>query len=480
MDFFAVILFVVLYHLRPHEWIGAVATLRPAMLSMLVGLYGTVTRSKGFSVSLLFKTPHDFLMLAYLLWIVGSSPDSAYSTWKACYSLFLYYFVIVLALSSLERIRVFMRWWAFMLVVVASLALASLAGFDPMHSQELTQGVMKGRLVLNTSIFDNPNALGHSLVPALGMLYFLFFWGRFFTFRFMVFPLWGLLGWCLYETESKGSFLSAFATILAAVTFRRPIFVKIVIFVAAATVGWAVVQSLPRMSELEKPRAEGGIQGRLMVFTWGRETYQRRFQGVGWGHFAEGFNEAHHFFKAPHSSYVAIGGELGKPGLFLFVALLYCGYKTLVLAKTRDDEEERVRRMLFTLLLSFTVSSWMVGWESRANFFMMMAAIAAFHRYLLRLEEEPAVDKVKAKQPAGVQPGQPAGLSAPATAVAIQNTSEQVLPATGQNEAPAAGAAAANLEPGITWQRIGLLDILLMLAANYGVYRFWGYILNNM
>jgi hypothetical protein len=441
---------------------------------MLIGMWGTANRKNGFSLSLLWKTPHDWLMWAYLVWIVISSP-TPWGTFQTNYSLFIYYFVIVLGLSDLDRMKSFMRWWVFMLVVVASLALASKFGFDPTYSSDITEGKMKGRMVFNVSIFNNPNALGHSLVPALGIAYLLYFWNRFFTIRTLLIPIWGILCWCLYETQSKGAFLSAFATVLAAVSFRRPIFVKVVILCMAGTMGWAAVKTLPRMSELEKPTAEGGIQGRLWVFTWGYETYQRTWTGVGWRNFDEGFARSSGFRKAPHSTYVAVGAELGKPGLFILVGILYACFRTLVTARTRDDEEERVRRVFFVLLLSFTVSSWMVDWSYRASFFMIVAAVGAFHRHMMNMNLLPvgaAVSQTALPAPESSLRRIPA---APATKRLPQKTPETEVaaaePPSGQSAVP---------EPGMVWNSLGWKDWLMIFIATKLTAYFWSYILKNM
>ena len=59
------------------------------------------------------------------------------------------------------------------------MALLSEIGFDPTGAYDITHDVnMKNRLVLGTSIFDNPNALGHGVVPVLIMLYFILVWKR--------------------------------------------------------------------------------------------------------------------------------------------------------------------------------------------------------------------------------------------------------------------------------------------------------------
>ncbi len=477
MDFFAVIAFVVLYHVRPQEWIGPVSTVRPAMIAMLIGLYGTLTRDKGFSFSHLFKTPHDWLMAFYLVWIVGSS-SSPYETWKSCYSLFLYYFIIMLALSNIERMRKFMFWWAMMLVLVSGLAIASEYGFDPMYSYDVTHGSMKGRLVLNTSIFNNPNALGHSIVPGIAMLYFLFWWNRFFAFKFIFTFASSICGYAAFLTISKGAYVAAFATWLISYMFRRPLIVKILIVVVALTGGMAALKSMPRMSELESPRAEGGIQGRILVFTWGFQTMERNFRGVGWGKFDIAFSHAYGFLKSPHSSFVAVGTELGYTGLVLFVAILYCGFKTLMLAKTRDDEEERVRRLLFVLLVSYSVSSWMVGWASRASFFMMLAATAAFHRHLLGMNDSVPEAAPVLGSPAVAAKPEPS-LSTPVSPVVSSFNS--AVPAVPHTEGEPLGAVVPEARPpGLAWNSFGIWDILWIGGLTYGIIRIWSYAIHQL
>ena len=489
MDFIAVIFFIILYHLRPHEWLGPVASLRPAMITMLMALAGTLMRDRGFSIGLLLRTPLDRLMLIYLIWIVGSSPNP-FHTWQSCYSLFLYYFIIVLALSNIERMRKFLTWWAVMLVCIAAFAVLSEYGFDPMHSQDLTQGMMKGRLVLNVSIFQNPNALGHSLVPGLGMLYFLFFWSRFFTVRLMVLPFFSLVAWCLYLTFSKGAYLSAFVTALVAYCFRRPLLVKIIVGLAAFTVGIAVLKSMPRMQELERPTAEGGIQGRVLVFRWGLRTLHETTAGVGWGNFESGFAHSSGFPKAPHSSYVCVGAELGWPGLAIFIGILYSCLKTLTRTVVRNEDEERIRRVLFVLFSSYCVSSWMVGWASRASFFIMVAVIGAYHREVMGMNDLPQEQHEKEKEVpvrSGRLSGRPEVLplpQPPLTAMAAAGVNKPVpilVPRGGMLEPakpePEPAPVARNVS---RLSRFGIMDYLLIALGTYAVIRVWSYAIASM
>ncbi|MDW8308671.1 MAG: O-antigen ligase family protein, partial [Verrucomicrobiales bacterium] len=346
MDFVAIIIFLILYYIRPQEWIGFVTELKPVKWSIVFALITMVFRERGFHPRDLVRTPHDWLMLAYFAWIVLSNP-AIVDTFNNNYNLFVFYIVTVQALSSIRRLQAFLGWWTLMILVVAALAVAAPLGFDLVGSNDLTEWRMKGRLVFNTSIFNNPNALGHSIYPVVFFLYFLLFWKRPVFLKIAAAAIVLLPLWCVYLTVSKGAFIGIFVTTIAALTFGRPKVVQILVLVGALTFGWTVLWSMPRMSELQKSSTDQAIQGRIAAFKYGLETLKTDFNGIGIHQFVAGVERAYGFKKAAHSSYVQVGGELGWPGLILFVSLLYACARTLFNAKTTDVTEERVRRALF-------------------------------------------------------------------------------------------------------------------------------------
>ena len=216
---------------------------------------------------------------------------------------------------------------------------------------------------------------------------------------------------CIYFTVSKGSFLCAGVTIFATMAIGRPKRIQLAMAVFAAMFGTGMVFALPRMNELSKSKSDPAIQGRVQAFKHGYEVLQTRITGVGKGNWGEEpfitdlipqfvspkpgssddkarviYKSIRHS-KAPHSSYVCTGAETGKPGLFLFVAVLYCCLRTTLSARSQTTDEERIRRLLFVLVVSYIVSSWMVDFEYRATFFMFTAALAALHRHLLAPRE---------------------------------------------------------------------------------------------
>ena len=504
MDLVAVILFLVLYYLRPQEWPFGLGDIRFVQIVMLAGLASLAFRARGLHPRDLFRTPHDWAVLAFWLWLVFASP-TPWNTFKESANLYIFYVVIVQTLYTVPRLQKFVGWWTFLIATIAALALLSLRGFDPLGSLDLTNGPMQGRLVLNLSIFNNPNALGHSLVPAIPLLYYFCIWKRSVFLRTIGIALMVMVAGCIYLTLSKGAFVSGAATIVATLTFGRPKTVQAIIITAAVMFGGSVLYALPRMQELNKTKTDEAIQGRIIAFRHGYKMLSTHDKGVGFRNWqtsflAEGYrfkptrtDEASRkktpqlIYKAPHSSYVGLGAELGKPGFFLFFGILYCCLRTLVTAKTRTPDEERIRRILFVLIVSYMVSSWMVDFAYRPTFFMFAAATAALHRHLhgineqrRRDDEEKGLQEADPPTPAWRAQLRPqpalAGALAKRGAPAAVLTLDP-LPETASAPEPAALPASCIRW---AWNRLGWVDIAITFAMTYAALRYWSYLITRM
>jgi hypothetical protein len=316
--------------------------------------------------------------------------------------------------------------------------------------------------------------------------------------------------YCIYETVSKGSFLCAAITFFATMAFGRPKTVQIGLGVVAVMFGASALFLLPRMNELNKSKSDEAIQGRVAAFKHGFEVMQTQTRGVGkgqWGKDAfmtdytrvavppkagNANDKGHyilrpfHYNKAPHSSYVCTGAELGRTGLFLFVGVLYCCLRTTMTAKTATTDEERIRRMLFVLVISYIVSSWMVDFEYRPTFFMFTAAIAALHRHLSGMLAEKKEEEEETEGPNHDSPvpvwHPPILVAQPALAGALADShaTHQVLEPRGEF----ASAAEAEPEPaagiGWNWIRLGWFDAVAVIVLAAATIRFWAYIMARM
>jgi hypothetical protein len=470
MDFAAIVLFLVIYYIRPQEWIPIFAKLSPVKITMLFALFSTYTRNKGLSPKDFLQTPHDWLMAAYFAWAIWSG-DSLQGSILIFTKYIIFYYVTVQVLSDMDRIKAFLNWWTVMILVLAALAVSSLYFWDPMGSKELTEGIYKGRLVLSTSIFNNPNALGHAVVPVLPMIYYLFLWKRPVFIKelallMMIFPI-----WCMYETLSKGAYLSGGVTMLAAMMFSRPKTVQIGLVVFALTFGGSIISALPRMNELN--RSEGGIQGRIAAWTWGLQKIEEEPDGIGWKNFVGAFRADNGYGKAAHSSYIQTATELGKNGLFCFVGILYCCMRTLVTVKTINNDEERMRRLLFCLVSSFALSSWVIDFGARSALFIIPAAVAAFHRQIMKRWERESKAAL----------GELATLNAGAPEFNEQQLQRQ--PFDRRKEALKRKVitdeldAAAHALPPISWNKLGVIDIVLMWVCYKATIKVWIYVVED-
>ena len=497
MDFAAIVAFSIVLYVRPQEIFPFLASLRPAFVVLAWGGTAIFTREGG--VTKVLRTPHDWAMLAYFAWIVFTNDDK-WGTWNKIYPFVGFYFITVQALNSMQRIYVFLYWWLGCILFIAVMALLSLVGIDPVGSAYVT-AASRGRLVFNTSLFDNANALGHSVIVAVPMIYFLLFWRRPVFIKEVGLALLPVSLYCTFRTESKGSFISGFGAILATLTFGRPKLVQAAILGLGLTAGWSAMTFLPRFGELQTANKDEAIQGRVEAFKFGRWATDKFDYGVGYGNFYSAFlqKEGEEIARASHSSYNQVAAELGKGGILLFVGLMYLGLRTLFQSNTSNDLEERVRRTLFCLIVSFGVSSWMIDFAFRAVFFVMIALVAAFHRLLQDRapveSPELAIDQAQRDEanPVGSMGGEPiliggegvaamsnytylshlklvrgaarAGSAGASAMAPIAPLSGSINTQTSNAYAPAAvdeKVMSAAGSTAMSWTRIGLVDCIIM------------------
>jgi hypothetical protein len=274
----------------------------------------------------------------------------------------------------------------------------------------------------------------------------------------------------------------------------------------------------------------------VAAFTYGLQLMRTHTFGIGLGNFERLFAEEgpmekiytpkmvtssrrqykryvvteRHFSKATHCAYNQNGAELGYVGLYLFVGLMYCSIRTLLLVKCEDDDEERIRRAMFAMVVAYAASSWMVDFCYRPTFFLMLATISAFHRHLLNKEAGAAVPEVVedpfAKKPwlRRLQPATLAGLGlpglpAPMPAGAAAGTACMVIEPPAPTVEDAAKGAEPDLEPveperrkrprfsfeekirqKFIWTKLGIMDYLIMWALTYAAILYWQHLINTM
>lgn len=494
MELRLAIFFVFLYYIRPQDWVAGMAgfnIMRPMIAIWFLAMWSNRERTEPRRVMV---TPHDWLMLIYMGYVVWTSPDSN-GTFKGFFPLVVFYAFTVQSLTSWEAVLSYLKGWNYMLLGLAGMAVASLYGFDLTGAAFFTEQNL-GRLCIGTWMHDNPNALGHSVIAILPLSFLLYFWRGNFMGRFVIFPAHCALAfYCVYETESKGAFLVGGGLFVLLFVVGRPLIVKLFAVAFAATMGVSALAFLPRMSDMGNLRADEGVQGRLMAWEIARTTVDSYATGVGWKQFVAYIN----WFgvtekKATHAAYVKVAADLGIYGLALYLAGIWASFRSAVsvFRFTREDEtQERCRRIVLVLIAGYVASSWMINREYHTEYFLIIALAGALHRLSLQQEaDEAEEDEHEEKENAealdqavgeavdgDVTVDAPRGaVPVPVPAPGVRVVGERVLPAL--PDLPTEEEAAPPQKK--LWNRLAWSDVAACAALTWLVIYVWDYILKNL
>ena len=502
MDFIAICIAILLWLVRPQDWLAGMAGVGFMSYAMMAALAGLWLRPQGVRWKMFFQSPADYCVLAYLVWIVVTTGDY-FDTTKKVLPLAAFYYATALALNTPERLQKFLSMWVLGLCVVTVFALSTVYGFEFAEGSAYLTSAFEGRLALNTWIYNNPNALGHGVVVLITLAYVWLWWKR----PFLVRPL-GILaavaaGYCVLQTASKGAYLCGAATLGIVFLFRKRLVVLVLASVIAMTSGIAAIKTLPRMDNLSA--GEDGIAGRLVIWQMAYNAMETTKIGEGWKKFEAWvmWPKIGPVKKATHGSFVNVGADLGYPGLFLFLSVLFANARTLFQARPPPDDvtNDRIQRALLTLLVGYAASAWMIDRAYHTDFFFIAGAIAAFHRQMTgqaamdleiagkeAADETPPVRGFQLPLPQLFpisQPGMlfrtalPSGMTTAAAgtgALALEvdrpRTERQSQPWEDEEPEPATKA-------GLSWRRIGVLDVVAVFLGFQAVLFVWHEIMTN-
>ena len=464
MEYRAIILLLTLYFIRPQDWVPGMAGWNVAKPVMLLAIMGMMSRNRKSLLNApwpFMATPHEWIMAVYTIYILFTTPELG-ATVSDLMPKVLAFYLALHSLTSEQRLHNFVKWWRWSLIAVAVMGASTLIGVDFTGSQAATDQ-NQGRLSLHHWMLDNANALGHTLITLLPLLYFGVVKDRSISRGLAaVFPA-ALACLCLWSTQSKGAYLVGAGLLVFSVLLGRPWWLKISILALALGVGGTALSYLPRMNEMGNWRADEGVVGRLMAWEMARNVTHTTVTGEGYRAFNATIKwEGKLIPKATHSAYVQVGGDLGIPGLMLYLSVLCCGLRTMLAFHGVSRELDRLRGALFSLLLGYMASGWMINRSYHLEFFLIMAGIAAYQRLCVRAAglETPAVPLAAAASRDGV------GLLAwsrkrAATAAPVRNVKTLAQRLSG-------------------WRRYGLLDAGLAFVSLQAVVSIWDYILSNL
>jgi hypothetical protein len=475
---------ILLWLVRPQDWLPIISGMGLMTYTMLGALVGLWMRPAGIRLRHLWMSPMDLCVALYLLWILWVTGDYT-NTAKELVSYVGFYLVAALALNTQRRLAVFLGCWAAGYAGVAILASSTLFGTELVAgSADLTGGFL-GRLCLNTWIFNNPNSLGHGMAASIAVLYLWLIWRRGVFSRFVGLGLISLAVWVLYETQSKGAYLAGAGACFICFLFGKSLPVQAFSVASMFTAGMGALRLLPRMESLHAD--DEGIMGRLAIWQMAYHAMTDSFFGEGWKKFQAWIMapELGLIRKATHGSYVNVGADLGYSGLLLYVGILYVGAKTLYRVRLHPDDlsMQRSQRMLLALLSAYAVSAWIIDRAYHMDFFILAGSLAAFHRLVTATDAERGVDEVFLQ---GADHPEKAADDEPMLA-----QEEQAMEEPEEGE-PLAYARLNNLsvelwpqslQPlgalGLSWKRLAIADALMMAGLTYLVIELWTRFMNG-
>lgn len=377
MEFTAVILFLILYFVRLHDWVPAMAGLNVIKPVMALGALGLLTRPKRTPAWGVMTTPHEWFMVIYLIYGIFGDPDP-FETFNNVLPLTAFFFLTSQALTDEDRLDTFFCWWAGCIAFMCFLGAITDLGVD-ITGARLLIDAKGGRLCLNTWLLDNPNALGHTAITGFPLVYFAMMFRRSAGPFIMGIPMLIMVGMCVVATESKGAYLSAAAGITVGLLIGRSTTVKAILAALLFLAGSTAMTMLPRMVNKEQLRYDEGVMGRAMAFQAAKVAYDN--VPAGWNRFMASFTwEGNTVDLSTHSSFVQIGADLGPFGMFMYLSIMGLAARSLYSFSTKSDKLERCRRLLFSILVCYFVSGWMINRSYHAEYFMMIGAAIAYHK----------------------------------------------------------------------------------------------------
>ncbi|MCL5742944.1 MAG: O-antigen ligase family protein [Acidobacteria bacterium] len=241
------------------------------------------------------------------------------------------------------------------------------------------------RLLLSGSgLVSDPNDLAAALLFMLPSWLIIFFRSRGLG-KLVVGAVAVAILLAVLKTGSRGGLLTLFVLLLFALKplpLQRKV-IAVILLAVLAMMGFALLPSSTRLryatilapSEMDSGAADVVVGAemsrdiRFEIFKAGVRTTFRHPLGVGIGQIDLGINEDFEkhgrraTWRSPHNTYTQVSGDLGFPGLFVYLAILITCFRTTgkVLRMTKDQprlqEVNRIANCARLSLVSFCISS---------------------------------------------------------------------------------------------------------------------------
>lgn len=389
MLFFGLLFFIFLIVIRPQDFVAGVKDTRLVFYTMgiLIPAWILAPFEKK-----LFQSPQDRFVLMYYIWFVLSTLTLFWisytiDTFTETLKLALIYFFTVTIVDSERRFKV--ATWTMVVMVswVALMGVLQYYGTDWTGAGMMWADDKEVWQIRGIGFFDNPNDLAYSVILVVPFMLGLFFSTESFLVRAGAFSVLYLILYCVYLTHSRGGQLALGVTLLTwtYLWLTDPVWKKRIRIVVI--VGIIIIFSVQTGGYRDDESAMGRIEAWVAGFAM---MQSHPILGVGKGQFLE------YHQRDAHNSYVRAGAELGVPGLYAFIGILFFSFISLRHApsETLHQKWRLYHSSLGSFLASYAVGSIFSTRIYDAIFMVMVSLTGILGRLMTQEAREEGIEEL--------------------------------------------------------------------------------------
>jgi len=381
MGFFLTLLYIAIIFIRPQDFISAMRGW-PILDWMAILTIGVCFLEGEFTATKFRRSPLNALMLWFWAAVVLSQFTNL-SSWytRMAFQDFakvvIVYFLVMFTVTTLGRLKTFI-WFLVLMSLVLSLQaiLQYYTGVGLFGGEAIMRGeVMQVRGI---GIFNDPNDLALNLITFIPFVLPGFHRGLMsptvFTGYLLLVPM--VTG--LVYTRSRGGVLG-FAAVMWWYFHKR---VGTILSVGALMLLFSLLLTIPRMGSVTSGSTDTSM--RMRMSHWSRAMVLLRQHPV----FGQGYlSFSADYGQTAHNSFAQVISELGFLGAYVWVALFFQSFRSLIIMGKIPNAPPWLEKMVGALtgaMIGWLVSGYFLSQAYKFTEYILMAMVVAMLNVLER------------------------------------------------------------------------------------------------
>lgn len=380
-----ILMYLLALLVRPQDWFGPLMGLPTGYvitLTMFVGgLFNYLSNPRKYSL------PQNWLLPTYVILVVFSTlsnvnASAATEQAVAYVQRSVAFFSIVWLVNTRERIFFTIKCFMWIVLFLAFQAMLQAQTGLSWGGQTMMPGYTEIRVRWHGD-WDGPNVF--AILFIIGVAFSLeFMFGAYkLSAKFAAAVFFVMACIAIYLTNSRGAILALMGMI--SFYFKARFSKKVAIGLVSVAVFGMLVLGPSRMSEMNSK--ESSAHERSWAWEQGLTLLRENpILGVGRGQFSERIDSG----LIAHNNYVQNFSELGLPGFFIFISLLwFCWKSGMLLSRVRrpgSSWEPSLGKMIQGMVVGYAIVTFFVVMELELLYFVFGLAMAS---YLVAMQECP-------------------------------------------------------------------------------------------